>query len=133
MSEFIAGLETQIAKLKDALRPLVAGEAFGFPCNYCLKFDSTLGNPHSIDCPIVIGRKILNPNEHLTLEKRLHKALWAISGSDYLVPRVQQGLYEALHLAYNSGKNSVTDLSLISREDCVEAFIKELQKTNDQT
>ena len=59
MSEFIAELKDQIEELKEALRPLVAGEAFGLRCNYCLTFDSTLGNPHSIDCAVVIGRKVL--------------------------------------------------------------------------
>ena len=48
-----------------------------------------------------------------TKEKRLHQALSAISGTDYLVPRVQQGLYKALHLAYKSGKASVGGLRLL--------------------
>ena len=70
----------------------------------------------------------LAPKEEETLEKRFHKALWAVSGSDDLVPRVQQGLYDALHLAYESGKANAEGLSFITRESCVEAFIKELQK-----
>ena len=77
---------------------------------------------------IAKAETFMAPKEEDTIEKRLHKALWAISGSDYLVPRVQQGLYHALHLAYESGKANAEGLSLISREDCVETFIKELQK-----
>ena len=52
--------EAQIAELEEALRPLVAGEAFGLRCNYCRAFDSTLGKLHSESCPVVIGRKVLN-------------------------------------------------------------------------
>ncbi len=52
--------KARIAALEEALRPLVAGEAFGLRCNYCREFDSTLGKLHSESCPVVIGRKVLD-------------------------------------------------------------------------
>lgn len=52
--------DNRIAELEEALRPLVAGEAFGLRCNYCREFDSTLGKLHNVDCPVVIGRKVLD-------------------------------------------------------------------------
>ncbi len=59
--EIVVSLQkARIAELEEALRPLVAGEAFGLRCNYCRAFDSTLGKLHSESCPVVIGRKVLD-------------------------------------------------------------------------
>ncbi|KKK67091.1 hypothetical protein LCGC14_2957560 [marine sediment metagenome] len=60
--------------------------------------------------------------EEETLEKRFHKALWAISGSDDFVPRVEKGLKKAIHEAYNKGK--IGTFKFI--DDCTEVFIKEI-------
>ena len=66
--------------------------------------------------------------EEDTIEERLHKALWAISGSDYLVPRVEKALRVALKMAYESGKAIRDEVLTNSSNDCVEAFIEELKK-----
>lgn len=48
-----------IKELERVLQLLVDGGAFGLRCNYCKEFDSTLGNLHNENCPVVIGRKLL--------------------------------------------------------------------------
>ncbi len=62
--------------------------------------------------------------EEMTLEEKFHRAIWAVSGTDFLVPRVHQGLKNAIHKAYNKGKMG----SLMFIDDCTEEFIKGLQK-----
>ena len=66
--------------------------------------------------------------EEDTIEERLHKALWAISGTDDLVPKVEKALRVALEMAYESGKAIRDEVLTNSSNDCVEAFIEELKK-----
>ena len=87
-------------------------------CTFCL-----VGN--------LLTAAISNSNdkkEEDTIEKRLHKALWAIFGTDDLAPKVEKALRVALKMAYESGKAIRDEVLTNSAGDCVEAFIKELKK-----
>jgi len=64
-----------------------------------------------------------------TLEKRLNKALWAISGTDDLVPKVEKALRITIAMSYKSGLAFNRGILLDSGDNCVEAFIKELEKS----
>ena len=59
---------------------------------------------------------------------RLDKALWAISGTDNLVPKVEKALRIAIQKAFESGKSFRDGILTDSGEDCFEAFISELEK-----
>ena len=61
------------------------------------------------------------------LGKRLDKALWALSGTDDLVPKVEKALRVVIEKAYKSGLAFNRGILLDSGDDCFEVFIKELE------
>ena len=62
------------------------------------------------------------------IEERLDKALWALSGTDNLIPKVEKALRIAIEMAYKSGLAFNRGILLDSGDDCFEAFISELEK-----
>ena len=95
-----------------------------------------LSEGEDCDCTLCLAENLLtaatannsNEKEEDTLEERLHKALWAISGTDDLVPKVEKALRVSLKMAYESGKAIKDEVLTNSSEDCVEVFIEELKK-----
>ena len=61
------------------------------------------------------------------IEERLDKALWALSGTDDLVPKVEKALRVAIEMSYKSGLAFNRGILLGSGDDCVETFIRELE------
>jgi len=59
------------------------------------------------------------------IEKELHIALWMLSGTDDLTPKIERALRVAIEMAYESGK---VGLLSATGNDCVKAFTEELGK-----